>query len=57
MKKINAGTDFYFSKNRNSFWVREGMYAGQQNISTMRGRQPYIYVASFPKTTENTLQE
>jgi hypothetical protein len=57
MKKNNAGTDFYFSKNKNSFWVRDVMFARQPNTTTMPARQPYIYVANFPKSTENTLQE
>jgi hypothetical protein len=57
MKKYNTGTDLYFPKNRNSFWVRDVMYAGQQHITTMPAREPYINVASFPKPTQNTLQE
>jgi hypothetical protein len=57
VKKYNTGTNFYFPKNRNSFWVRDVMYAGQQNITTMPAREPYINIASFPKPTQNTLQE
>jgi general stress protein 26 len=32
MKKNNAGTDFYFSKNKTSFWVRDIMAGMQLNI-------------------------
>ena len=55
MKKHNTDGDFYFSKNKNSFWVRNVMAGMQLNISKQGDMQPFTYVAIFSKTLQNTL--
>ncbi len=57
MKKNKAGTDFYFSKNKNSFWVGDVMAGMQLSICRQGDMQSYTYLSIISKTIENTLQE
>ncbi len=48
---------FYFSNNKVRFWVGDIMQSMQLTISKNPDGQPYIHIATFPKTIQNTLRK
>lgn len=57
MKKHNKGSAFCISKNKDGFWVGDVMHTMQPHRGKQGRWQPYIYVATFSKTAQNTLLE
>jgi hypothetical protein len=53
----NPVCNFYISKNKARFWVRDNMNSRQQNIRQQEEGQSYIYSAVISKPTQNTLQQ
>jgi hypothetical protein len=53
----NNSRFFYFSKNKDRFWVRDLMHSMQQSISKQCDEQPYLLYNVLHKATQNTLQK
>jgi hypothetical protein len=53
----NPVCNFYISKNKARFWVRDTMHIWRQNIGQQGEGRSYIYSAVISKPTQNTLQQ
>ena len=56
MKNVyNPVCDFGIPEKQCCFWVRAAVQTMRLSAREKRNNEPYIYMASFPKNTQNTL--
>ena len=53
----NPVCNFYISKSKVRFWVRDNMHSRQLNICQQGDGRVYIYLTIISKPTQNTLQQ
>jgi hypothetical protein len=53
----NPVFNFYVSKNKARFWVRDIMHSRRQNIRQQEEGRSYIYLVIISKLTQNILQQ